>query len=147
MRDPGFTLVEMIVTIVILGILAIVVLPRFVDRRDFDTLKFYDQSLAAVRYAQKVAIAQRGTVSVVIAPNALSVCFDAGCATPVLDPSTGAALVVVAPSGVTLSMSQPSLAFTGLGSTSGVAAPVVITVSGTPVRAFTVEPETGYVHP
>jgi hypothetical protein len=44
-------------------------------------------------------------------------------------------------------MSQPSFSFTGLGSTSGVAAAVVVTVSGTPVRTFTVEQETGYVHP
>jgi len=129
----------------------VVVLPRLVDRRDFDTLKFYDQSLAAVRYAQKVAIAQRSQVFVVVAPASLpaslSVCFDAGCATPVVDPGSGSALTVVAPGGVTLSMSQPSFAFTGLGSPSGVATPVLVTVSGVPVRSFTVEPETGYVHP
>ena len=147
MRCAGFTLVEMTVTILILGILAVFVLPRFVDRRDYDTLKFYDQALSAVRYAQKVAIAQRSQVFVVANPGALSVCFDAGCASPVIDPSTGAALVLPAPGGVTLSMSPASFAFTGLGGPSGVATPVVLTVSGTPVRSFSIEPDTGYVHP
>jgi MSHA pilin protein MshC len=146
MRQTGFTLAELIVTVLILSILAVVVIPRL-DRSDYDTLRFYDQSLAAVRYAQKVAIAQRAEVFVSAAPASLSVCFNAGCGAPVIDPSTGAALVVTAPSGVTLSMSQPSFSFTGLGSTSGVAAAVVVTVSGTPVRTFTVEQETGYVHP
>jgi MSHA pilin protein MshC len=146
MRPHGFTLAELIVTVLILSILAVVVIPRL-DRHDYDTLRFYDQSLAAVRYAQKVAIAQRAEVFVSAAPAALTVCFDAGCGAPVIDPATGAALMVTAPGGVTLSMSQPVFSFTGLGSTSGVAAPVVVTVSGSPVRSFTVEQETGYVHP
>jgi MSHA pilin protein MshC len=140
-------LVELIVTILILGILAVVALPRLADRRDYDTLKFYDQALSAVRYAQKVAIAQRTQVHVLANAASLSVCFDAGCATPVIDPSSGAGLILPAPGGVTLSMSQPSFAFTGLGRPNGVAAPVTVTVSGTPARTFTIEPETGYVHP
>jgi MSHA pilin protein MshC len=146
MRQQGFNLAELIVTVLVLSLLAVVVIPRL-DRSDYDTLRFYDQCLAAVRYAQKVSVAQRAEVFVSAAPGALSVCFNAGCAAPVIDPATGAPLVVTAPSGVTLSMSQPGFSFTGLGSTSGVAAAVVVTVSGSPVRSFTVERETGYVHP
>lgn len=147
MRHAGFTLVELTVTLVILGILAVVVLPRMVDRRDYDTLTFYDQALSAVRYAQKVAVAQRTQVFVLANPASLSVCFDAGCGTPVLDPGSGAALVMTVPGGVTLSMSQPSFAFTGLGSPSGVTGPVAVSVSGPSTRSFTIEAETGYVHP
>lgn len=123
-----------------------VIIPRL-DSHDFDTLRFYDRTLAAVRYAQKVAVAQRTEVFVAVGASSLSVCFNAGCATPVVDPSTGSALVVSAPPGVTLTMSPGSFSFVGLGSTSGVSSPVVVTVSGTPARSFTVEQETGYVHP
>lgn len=42
---------------VIIGILAAVVGPRFFDRRVFDERLFYEESLAAVRYGQKLALA------------------------------------------------------------------------------------------
>ena len=53
----GFTMVELIMVIVILGILAAVVGPRFFDRQQFDQRMFYEESLSAVRYAQKLALA------------------------------------------------------------------------------------------
>ena len=52
----GFTMVELIMVIVILGILAAVVGPRFFDRRVFDERLYFEQSLTAVRYAQKLAL-------------------------------------------------------------------------------------------
>jgi MSHA pilin protein MshC len=146
MRQSGFNLIELTVTILVLGILAVVVLPRFFDRRDFDTLKFHDQCLAAVRYAQKLAIAQHADVFVVIGSNSLAACFDGACATPVIDPSTGNAMSIAAPGGVALSAVPSSFSFDALGRSSEPGA-VTITVAGSPSRSFTVEPETGYVHP
>ena len=43
--------------IVIIGILSAVVGPRFFDRQVFDERLFYEESLLAVRYGQKLAIA------------------------------------------------------------------------------------------
>lgn len=43
--------------IVIIGILAAVVGPRFFDRQVFDERLFFEESLAAVRYGQKLAVA------------------------------------------------------------------------------------------
>ncbi len=59
MRAPqlGFTVVELIMVIVIMGILAAVVGPRFFDRRVFDERLFFEETVSAVRYAQKLALA------------------------------------------------------------------------------------------
>jgi len=135
----------MIVVIVVLSVLAVVALPRFSTTQDFDTLALHDRALAAVRYAQKVAVAQNATVYVVTSGNSLSLCFDAGCATQLTDPAADQALSMAAPDGITLSASAASFSFDGLGRPS--TGPITFTVGGTPMRTFTVERETGYVHP
>ena len=48
MRPSGFTLVELIVTLVILGIIAVVAIPRFTARNSFDSRGFYDRATATV---------------------------------------------------------------------------------------------------
>ena len=53
----GFTLVELVMTIMIMGILAAVVGPRFFDRKVFDERLFFEETVSAVRYAQKLALA------------------------------------------------------------------------------------------
>lgn len=60
----GFTLVELITIIIILGILAGIAIPRFFDRNVFASRGFHDQVIATLRHAQKTAIAQRRFVCV-----------------------------------------------------------------------------------
>ena len=55
----GFTLIEMIMVIVILGVLAVFVAPRMMGTSDFYARGFHDETLGYLRYAQKTAIAQQ----------------------------------------------------------------------------------------
>jgi len=56
-KQRGFTLVELVMVIMIMGILAAVVGPRFFDRKVFDERLFFEETVSAVRYAQKLALA------------------------------------------------------------------------------------------
>src|SRR5690606_3164170 len=64
---PGFTLAELVMVLVIIGILAALLGPRMVSNTGFLSRGFYDESLAVVRFAQKTAIAWRRPVVVCIA--------------------------------------------------------------------------------
>lgn len=160
----GFTLTELVAILVILGVLAAVAIPRFIGQRGVDARAFHDQCQAVVRYAQKVAVAQRRTVYVDVAANRIGVCYDAGCGAKVPPPpgfrhATDAALAncaesnpdnpawlcAGAPTGVTLSP-PASFNFNGLGQPN-LAGTLTITVAGEGSRTFVVERETGYVHP
>ena len=67
--QTAFTLVELIMTIVILGILSATALPRFFDLSAYQQRTFFDDTLAAIRYAQKLAVATGCNVQVAIAAN------------------------------------------------------------------------------
>ena len=60
----GFTLVELITVLTVLGVLAMIAAPRFADPSPFAARGFYEDAMAATRYAQKLAIASGCTVRI-----------------------------------------------------------------------------------
>jgi MSHA pilin protein MshC len=55
-RVRGFSLPELILVLVILGVLAVSVAPKLWNRQAIDAQGFFEESRAAVRYANKLAI-------------------------------------------------------------------------------------------
>ena len=141
--ERGFTMVELITVIVILGILAAIAAPRFFDRNVFDSRGFYDQVKSTVSFAQKAAIAQRRFVCVAFTSNSVTLTTGAttACGTDLTGP-TGTAPYTVSSSNASFTGSPTDFNFDALGKPSFAQS---ITVSGY-TTAITVQVETGYVH-
>lgn len=157
-NQAGFTLIELIMVIVMLGVLAVFAAPRMFNTGDFTARGFHDETLSLLRYAQKTAIAQRRTVCVAFTSNRVSLSMASAAAATNCATSTSTAMTgpngeatVTGRSGVRFDSSSPSnwdFNFNGLGQP--------IDTSGVPVTKRTieivdagkiyVEAETGYVH-
>ena len=154
----GFTLVEMIMVIVILGVLAVVAIPRVFNSGDFYARGFHDETLGYLRYAQKTTIAQRrtvcvsfGTSSVTLSIASTSATFTCATAGTLSGPKGETPVTLSARPGVTFSTSLAPVDFNfdGLGQpisgTGSLKAKQTFQVTG--VTPFiTVEASTGYVH-
>jgi MSHA pilin protein MshC len=142
-KNRGFTLVELITVMIIVGIISAVAMPKFFSRSDYDGREFYDQVKATLRHAQKIAIAQRRFVCVVAASRTVTVTYGATstCGSQLTSPEGKNPYTVTSPtSDVTLS--SATFSFDALGRPSAAQS---VTVSGY-ASSITVEAETGYVH-
>jgi MSHA pilin protein MshC len=70
-RARGFTMVELIAVMILIGVLAAFALPRLVDRNGSATLVFGDQVASSLRLAQKSATARRRVVCAQVAADAV----------------------------------------------------------------------------
>ena len=169
-RQSGFTMIELIMVMLIVGIMAVVALPRLDMLRGFDEIGYRDKVKATLEYARKSAVAQRRNVRVTLAGNNLTLdietCHPEGtltstppCAAPIALGTFPRTLALPVPdrnctpaaankicprigTGVTL-VGTATLTFTPLGAPNAAGA---YTVTGDAVHTITVEAESGYVH-
>ena len=157
--QAGFTLAELVVVMVVTGILAVVAVPRMLDMDQFSARGTRDFVGAALRYAQKSAIAMRRNVCVTVGATQLTVTYagsagaDQSCAAgnAVLNPGNNLAYSHAdnaLPSKAPVS-TPTSVIFDALGrplsapSTPRTTA-LTISVTGN-ATPLTIEPETGIV--
>lgn len=158
-RVRGFTLIELVMVMVMLGVLAVFAAPRIFNGDAFAARGLHDETLALLRFAHKTAIAQRRTVCVTF-PSSFVAELAIAAAPSTVNCNAAAALagpngapLIVAAVGATFSAATPPVAFNfdGLGQP-------FTEVAGQPVAMATqhiqidnvsdvvVEASTGYVH-
>lgn len=154
MKNAGFTLVELVATLVVIGILAAVAAPRFLGGHGLENRGFYDETLSALRYAQKAAIAQRRLVCVAFTATTVTLTIASG------NPAVSCDTNLTGPNGSTPYLID-STVFTKYGTANVVFSPVPAALTFDPLgrpgatapiqvngfsQAITVDAETGYVY-
>lgn len=101
-QGAGFTMVELVVTLVVIGILAIAVLPRMDLLRGFDEIGFRDQVKATLEYARKSAVAGRRWVCVSFSDSDSDGRFELAVSRDAAEPETRTAATVNCTAALTL---------------------------------------------
>jgi len=137
--------------IVLLGILSATVIPKFFAFSSYKQQAFFDDTLNAVRYAQKLAVATGCKVQVSVSANTYTLKSPADrtqCTSTsptfsldIRNPGTGDASYTYSETGVTLTSTSAAFNFDALGQAS---ATVTLTVAGT--KSICVVGNTGFVY-
>jgi MSHA pilin protein MshC len=155
LRSPirGFTMVELLVVIVVLGVLAVVALPKMEGALGLRSDAARDEVLAALRYASQTALSHRRLVCADVSATAVTLRIASArpasaCNSALAGPdgsgaftaNTGNAALAVAPAGTLYFQPDGRVTTDGAGVS---AAARTVTVAGAP--AITVSGETGLV--
>ena len=68
-QQNGFTLIEMVTVITIVGVLAVVVIPRFLQPSNFESRSVSDQLISSARQAQQLAMSKASSANVTLSTN------------------------------------------------------------------------------
>jgi MSHA pilin protein MshC len=109
----GFTVIELLTSIVIIGVIAAASAPRMFDNRAFSERGYIDEVASTLRYAQKIAIATQCDVQVTVnaggyvamqraAAAGINTCNPIGVWTTAIRRTDGSQLSGSAPVGVVL---------------------------------------------
>ena len=83
-RASGFTMVELVVVMILIGVLAAIGIPRLLGDKNMEAAVFGDQVVSGLRRAQKIATGHRRVVCASVGPKAvtlrLNACGSAGLA-------------------------------------------------------------------
>ncbi|RZL00671.1 MAG: type II secretion system protein [Rubrivivax sp.] len=144
-RPPrGFTLVELVMVIVIVGILAVTVMPKMLDLTMWRLKAFGDEFVAQTLSMERLALAQRRAILATIAPTGITFTYVSGGATiaSVPCPTTITSCISEATRTVTFNTGNSGSAATSTGS-----AITVTVASGSYSQAYKIETETGLIYP
>ncbi len=152
-KPTGFTLIELVVVLLLIGVLMAVGMPRFFNQLTFLEWGFSDEVAEALRFSQKMAVATGCDTQMAITANSYQMNQRVNCNSGTFTQSvqvpgggtTGYA--GTAPNGVTLT--AINIYFDSLGRPRNSATNALLTASTAITigsRSVTIEPETGYVH-
>lgn len=151
-RPTGFTLVELVVTLVVIGVVAAFGAPLFFRTETFEQSGFFNEALATVRFAQKLAVASGCTVRVNVTANGYALfraasqaaCTTGPYTTAVTDPSDPSRTFSrSAPQGTTLTALD--FTFDALGRASVASPSQILQLSGSEgTRQMRIWAETGF---
>lgn len=151
------TIVELVTVIVLIGIISLIAIPRFFNRTPFEESGYFQTTLSAVRYAQKLALTSGCDIRVTINNAGFQLdqwnngtACDAGLGgsalSPVTRPGSSDTFAEAPPAGVTISLPYLTIYFDGVGRPhyaggALLTSPEDVDIGG---RTLTIENETGY---
>jgi len=142
-KSAGFTIIELVVVILILGILSVSVGPRFFGTISYENRKATDDLLSALRYSQQQAMNRSGDIELILTPTNFTVQRSGGG--NLRSPDGTIPYIKTFPSTIT-AVSTSTIRFNALGQP--------VTISGAPLTnntvltigssTITIEANTGY---
>ncbi|MEW5791784.1 MAG: GspH/FimT family pseudopilin [Pseudomonadota bacterium] len=141
-EQTGFTLVELIVIIAVLGILAAFTVPRLLGSGSFAERSAQDALISTARYAQQIAMTRGAgsTVQLVVTSSQYGITIDGN---PALQPGSGSPYPLSFPDGV--GATPAAIRFLSIGDAQLPAA-TRITLTGTEEQKSVCIERTGYAH-
>lgn len=126
-KSSGFSLIELITVIILLGVISVVAIPRFYSTDTAAVQSARDQALSAIFTAQQLAMARAGnttTIELEVAANSLNVTENGAAVV-----ATGGSYPLTLPEGVSVTAGIGTYSFDKLGRTD--ASQIVLTRGST----------------
>ena len=87
-KNSGFSIIELVITLILIGILASLIIPR-INLSNFRESGGFQQGIAMIRLGQKLAISSGCQVNVSLNGNTCTLSYSGCAASSIVNPSTG----------------------------------------------------------